>query len=229
MNISRLNIKCVFPDKNYTLRRVKIKLSNGEEFSIKHLESLIIETENVEWIQFKLDYHKYKLHFENIKAEEYIIVTLDFRDYFPFYYLDLMFKNSMLAKIVTKGEFENYQIKHSLIERKEKLKIKDYAALTMNLLVFLSFILLSIFYSKIDPSDKNFVFVIGVAGLISNSRFIFQKTVDLKAFKLSMSLGFYIVMTLLIFINFVYTIKFGVLTIATISYLITAHNNGCKI
>jgi hypothetical protein len=224
MNMSRLNIKLILPYNYYTIRRVKIKLSNGNEFNIMHREHLEIEIENAEWIEFKLDYHKYKLQLENIKPEEYIIVTLDFRDYFPFYFLDIMFKNSMLAKLVTKGEFENYETKHSLIEPKEKLKKKDYAALAMNLLVFLTFILLSIFYSKIDSSDKNFVFVIGVAGLISNSRFIFRKRVDLRTFKLSMSLGFYIIMLLLIFFNFDNIINFSVLIITTISYLITAHN-----
>lgn len=224
-----LKIKCAFPYNYYALRNVRIELSNGEKYSIKHLEEIIIEVESADWIGFKLDYHNFKLPLESLNEDKYIIVTFDFRDYFPFYFLDIMFKNSMIAKIVTREEFKNYEINNSFIEKKESLKRIDIVALSMNLLIGLSFVFLSIFESEIDDSDKGFLFVIGAINFTASIRYLMNRTSTIvKGYKQSMTISFYLIIIMLIFIDFNIEIKSIILTISILTNLITAHNKGCK-
>jgi hypothetical protein len=222
-----LKIKCAFPYNYYALRNVRIELSNGEKYSIKHLEEIIIEVKRADWIGFKLDYHKFKLPLENLNEDKYIIVTFDFRDYFPFYFLDIMFKNSIIAKIVTREEFENYEINNSFIEKKESLKWLDIVALSMNLLIGLSFVFLSIFQSEIDDSDKGFLFVIGAINFTASIRYLLNRnSTSVKGYKQSMTISFYLIIIMLIFLDLSIEIKSIILTISILTNLITAHNKG---
>lgn len=221
-----IHFKCIFPYNYYLARNVKIKTSSGNRYALGHLQTLSIETDNETWIEFKLDYHKYRLELKNHYEGDnlYLVVTLKCRNTFPYQYTDVMFKNAMLARVVTQEEFENYEGEHQISPPKFELKVKDYIALAINILVFSTYVLLSIFSSQVDPSDQNFLFIIGLACIVGNFRFIVKKEAELKAFKLTMGLNLYIALVLLIMMDFDYSFENSIWIVASLTYLLTAIN-----
>lgn len=219
-------LKRSFPYNYYDPRKVRIKTSSGKKLSLALYETLAIEAENETWIEIKIDYHKYRLELKEFNQEEdlYVVATLKFRRTFPHNQIDLGFKNCMHAEVVSQEEFENYEEEHQIPKPKLELKAKDYIALTLSLLVFLTYVLLSIFSSQVEPSNQNFLFIIGLACIVGNFRFIVKREVELKAFKLTMGLNLYIAMILLIMMDFDYLIESSILTVASLAYVLTLIN-----
>lgn len=219
-------LKRSFPYNYYDPRKVRVRTSSGQKYALALYETLAIEAENETWIEIKIDYHKYRLELKGFDQEEdlYVVATLKFRRTFPHNQIDLGFKNCMHAKVVSKEEFENYVDDFQIKKPKIELKVKDYIALAINILVFLTFVLLSIFSSQVEPSNQNFLFIIGLACIVGNLRFIVKREVELKAFKLTMGLTLYIALILLIIMDFDYSVESSILTVSSLAYVLTLIN-----
>jgi hypothetical protein len=158
------------------LRRVKIKSGNGKEFSIGYLETIQIDDAEG-YLEFKLDYHKYRLPIDNIKGDAFIIVYLRYRNKFPFYFIDVMFKNAMFAEVVDENRFKNFDkdyLQHVEIIPFKYTPTKVVLIISVYIL-FLSFLGISLFALPEESSDRNFLFIYGLAGIVSISRIVVYK------------------------------------------------------
>jgi hypothetical protein len=137
-----------------------------------------------------------------------------------------MFKNSMEAKIVSKEDFQNFE--HSFNQYSpinKKYNMADYIAIAMAMLMSLGYVILAVTNENIN--ERNFLFLIGVSGVISSSRLILYRT------KISANHYYFVIQTLpvvslvlLILINFPMRIKVIFTAFSLIQYLITAHSKG---
>lgn len=226
----KIILKCFFPYNYYTARKIKITSSNGANYNLAHSQSIDIESFNEKWLDFKLDYHKYRLTLENNSSEEnlYVIVTLKCRNLFPYKFTDVMFKNAMKAEVVDKETFDNFEYSFNNLNYKRKeYSLIDYFAVGLYVLLFLGYIVLSILNENLI--ERNFLFLIGVAGFISALRLVFnRKKVSSNNFDFSIQLSSLISLVLLVFINFSIIVKVIFASISMTQYLITAHNKGCS-
>jgi hypothetical protein len=168
-----LTLKCFFPRNQYLLRKVKIKSGNGKEYSIGYLETIQI-TDAESYLEFKLDYHKYRLSIDSITDDAFIIVYLKYRNKFPFYYIDIMFNNAMFAEVVDENRFMNFDrnyLQHVDINPFKYTPIK-IGLIVSAYLLFLSFLGISLFALPNESTDRNFLFIYGLAGVVSISRVV---------------------------------------------------------
>lgn len=226
--MSNIFIKCIFPYNYYLARNVKITKSNGDVYTIGHRQTLCLETNHEDWLDFKLDYHKRRLIMNDFSNADdlFVTVTLKCRKTFPYRYTDVMFKNSMEAKIVSKEDFQNFE--HSFNQYSpinKKYNMAEYIAIAMAMLMSLGYVILAVTNENIN--ERNFLFLIGVSGVISSSRLILYRT------KISANHYYFVIQTLpvvslvlLILINFPMRIKVIFTAFSLIQYLITAHSKG---
>lgn len=212
----KLTLKCFYPRNQYLLRRVKIKSGNGKEYSIGYLETIEINDAE-KYLEFKLDYHKYRLNIENVVGDAFIIVYLRYRNKFPFYYIDVMFKNAMYAEVVDEKRFSGFDkeyLQHVEITPFKYNPIKIVIIATVYAL-FLGFLGISLFALPQESSDRNFLFIYGLAGIVSISRVVVNRNkISEKGFWYRMIL--FIALSMMIILlasidNFIKMINVGVL------------------
>lgn len=229
--MNNIFIKCIFPYNYYLARNVKIKKSNGDVYTVGHRQTLCLETNHEDWLDFKLDYHKCRLIMDDLSKKDdlFVTVTLKCRKTFPYRYTDVMLKNSMEAKIVSQEDFHNFELTFNQDRPKnKKYNMADYIAIIIATLISLGYVALAIINENLN--ERNFLFLIGITGVISASRLFFYRT------KISVNHYYFVIQTLpivslvlLILINFPMRIKVIFATISLIQYLITAHNSRYKI
>lgn len=211
-----LTLKCFYPRNQYLLRRVKIRSGNGKEYSIGYLETIQIADAD-KYLEFKLDYHKYRLNIENFVGDAFIIVYLRYRNKFPFYYIDVMFKNAMYAEVVDEKRFRDFDkeyLQHVEITPFKYNPIKIALIATVYAL-FLGFLAISLFALPKESSDRNFLFLYGLAGVVSISRIIvYRNRVSERGFWYRMIL--FIALSMMIIVlasvdSFIKLINIGVL------------------
>lgn len=228
--MNNIFIKCIFPYNYYLARNVKITKSNGDVYTIGHRQTICLETNKEDWLDFKLDYHKHRLIITEFSNTDdlFVTVTLKCRKTFPYRYTDVMFKNSMEAEIVSKEDFQNFE--HTFNQYRpinKKYNMADHIAIVMATLISLGYVVLSVINESIN--ERNFLFLIGITGVISASRLIIHRT------KISVNHYYFVIQTLpivslvlLIIIDIPLKIKIIFTTFSLIQYLITAHNKGCS-
>ena len=162
-----IKIKCVFPSNNYILRKINIKKNNTSIAKIGHNE--IIELNEAETtLNFKIDYHKSKVEIPKSNNTIYLILYFNFRNYFPYNFTDIMFKNSLRTRFTSKEEFDTFdkQFYNDDISSGINLNKTKITSIGLGFLLSLSFIVLSIMNLNSDGYNK-FMFLYGIAGIFT--------------------------------------------------------------
>ena len=219
-------IKCVFKNSYYSLRRIKVKTSSGGTYYVGHEEVITINSGNDEWLDFRLDYHKHRFTIDRNTNDQklYLVVMLEFRDKFPFSHLDVMFRNCMRVKAVDKFQFDNYENTIAITKFTSKeYSFIDYFTCTLCLLIFLGYTVMSVIYEGID--DRNFIFIIGIAGVFSSLRLIIlRKSISSGSFDVVIRTSSFINLILLIFLDVPTLAKVLFLGISVLLFLIDIYN-----
>ena len=195
-----IKIKCVFPNNYYLLRKVNIKIKNEAIAQIGHKE--VIELDVFEkLIKFNLDYHKTQIKFPNSKIDKYLIIYFNFRNYFPFSIIDIMFKNSLCAKFVDESEFNNFNESFYKEHTSEVITFNKTVIYTIiiGILISCQFLFFPFLNLNNSNSINNFSFFIGIASLIGFMLLIFnRKNITKKQYNIR-ALAFGILSILLLF------------------------------
>jgi hypothetical protein len=75
--------------------------------TIGHHEQIELP-EKIGTYTFKLDYHKTEIKLDEFKNDKLLILVFSFKNKFPFYFTDIMFKNSLRIKEVSIDDFNNF-------------------------------------------------------------------------------------------------------------------------
>jgi len=198
------NIKCFFPSNYYLLRKINIKVNDELVAKIGHNETIELDIEQKPII-FKLDYHKAKIDGKELGKDNFIILYFDIRNYFPYNFLDIMFKNCLRAKIVSEIEFKSFNETFYSIDPKNaelmKWNFSSIYSVIIGFLFSLGFISNVWVIQNNDSDINNFTFIIGLATLIGFINIVItRKKITLRQFKLRI-------------------IAFGILSIILISFL----------
>ncbi len=222
-----LTIKCLFPKNQYTLRKATIKTASDEVFYIGHTETITIPNPKG-IIRFRLDYHSTKLNTSEIDNDAFVLVYLKHRKTFPYIYTDIMFKNAMEARVVSKSEFNNFE--------SEYFSPADVSPAKISLAKIISYILVGIAYSGITAgsvvlldeqhSDRNFLFIISIASLFSLFRLVFYRnSISERGYFWHMNGFCFVVMVLAFFSDLPTYISVSLLIVSVFTLCITAYES----
>ncbi len=205
-----IKIKCVFPGNSYLLRKVRIKSGNKLIGKATPLE--ITELPKVKGlIKLRLDYHSAKIVIPDTDEDLFMIVYFGFRNYFPFYFTDLMFKNSLRVKLVDKNEFEEFDASFYGTPPSEIINFNWQKIYTIIVGIFLSCLFIVSPYLAQNQDDKdigNFAFYIGLATIISFLQIIFnRKKITTRQYKTRILAFSFLSILLLIYLNIPFKIK----------------------
>ncbi len=172
-----IQIKCLFPDNNYLLRKVKIKVDNKTISRVGHNEIVEIDNQIDKPIKFKLDYHKANIQLSDFKTDKYLIVYLSFRNYVPYSTTDLMFKNCMRVKEISKEEFEKFDMSFFKTPAVKPLifNLANIYVISAGILLALQFTALPFLNLNNDKGTSNFSFLFGLISLIGFVVMIFNR------------------------------------------------------
>jgi hypothetical protein len=205
-----MNIKCVFPRNYYTLRKVNVKLGNTLIGKVGHNE--IIELSKIESsIKFNIDYHKTKIDIPNTNEDIFMLVYFNFRNYFPFYITDVMFKNSLRVKLVDKNQFEQFNESFYKAIPSELIKFNFTKIYTIIVGIFIScgFVYSPFFVQNQNNSNsEDFAFYVGLASIIGFLAIIFfRKKISEIQYKIRILSFSILSILLLIYLNIGLEIK----------------------
>ncbi len=205
-----LKVKCIFPGNYYLLRKVRIKSGNKLIGKATPLE--VTELPEVKGlIKLRLDYHSTKIDIPETDEDLFMIVYFGFRNYFPFYFTDLMFKNSLRVKLVDKNEFEEFDASFYGTPPSEIINFNRQKIYTIVAGIFISCLFVSSPYLAQNQNDKdieNFAFYIGIATIISFLQIIFnRKKITERQYKTRILAFSILSILLLIYLNILFEIK----------------------
>jgi hypothetical protein len=171
-----ITIKCLFPKNQYLLRKVKVTSANGKTFKVGYLETITIN-DVVGFLEFKLDYHRFRLPIDSVKCDSKVIVYLKHRKKFPFYITDIMFKNALFAEIVDDERFATFEQNYVNTIPIKPFSISPLKIACISVAFSLNATLLYISIATLDKTadDRNFVFVLAMAGIITLVRTVSQR------------------------------------------------------
>ena len=226
-----LTIKCLFPKKNYLLRKVSIKTGNGETYRIGHGETIQVNDAG-DYLLFKLDYHRFKLELNNLAEKSYILVYLKYRDTFPYYFTDLMFKNAMYAEVIDESSFNSFEKDYlgniSIIPA--PFSISKKAIIGFAMLLFVGMIVYSVGWIPKGSSDKNFLFFIGLIELLIVIRLFQKRNAITQYFFFYSSLAIYIPpITIAIFSDLCLVIKIILTSVSLLIIILAAVDNSMSV
>ena len=223
-----LKIKCLFPRNYYLLRKVNIKINNITIAHIGHNEVVELEVSEKDEISFKLDYHKTKIKISNPNSKKYLILYFDFRNYFPFYIIDIMFKNSLRAKFVDKYEFNNFNILFNKDSSHTELIVFNKTVIytiMIGALISCQFIIVPLLNFGNSNNINNFSFFIGITSFIGFILMIVnKKNITNEQYNIRM-LAFGIASFLLLIYIQYYTIFKIISIILTLFLILISINN----
>jgi hypothetical protein len=150
---------------------VKVTSANGKTFKVGYLETISIK--DVEgFLDFKLDYHRFKLPIDNVKCDTKVIVYLKHRNKFPYYITDIMFKNALFAEIVDDERFANFEQDYANTISVKSFKLSPFkiASISIALSIHSTLLFISIYILDKTAADRNFVFILALAGIVSTAR-----------------------------------------------------------
>ncbi|MGJ8660672.1 MAG: hypothetical protein ACSHXL_01415 [Bacteroidota bacterium] len=150
-----LNIKFIPPGPMYSARRIKVMSENQQDYVLSNNQNLKIDTSGKYKLKFKLDYHKVTFQNEQASNEnKFLFVYFKYRQYFPFNYIDLMFKSCLATKEVTEEEFLKsdyvavYNVEKDVVDKKSDVFLKITTAA-----ILLSLIQLGVLTLNLKISD----------------------------------------------------------------------------
>jgi hypothetical protein len=229
-----IKIKCVFPKNYYFLRKVNVKINNNIIAQVGHKE--IIELDEIfdKLLIFKLDYHKTEIKIPKSKKNIFLILYFDFRNYFPFYITDIMFRNSLRTKFVEEAVFENFNESFYEVSSKEKINFTSFNMSEMVLGILISCGITISSLVKYDNTNdiNNLSFFVGIINIIGflliylNRKDITEKvfSIRLLAFGISSILILSYVDTNILFKTFSIIIS-SIITLISIMKIKKAPNN----
>ncbi len=214
-------IKCFFPGNNYLLRKVKIKQDKKTIALIGHGETVQLDDSlKGEVLEFKLDYHKAKIQVPESKEDIFIVLYLEFRKNFPYYYTDIMFKNSLRSKLVSKEDFEKFSSSFYEIDQGSPIKfnLAKIFVIAVSIAISLEFIIYSFILQNANKNDTGFLLIIGIATLIGSLNIIVnRKKINEMQFKIR-SIAFVIIGLLMLFFYDIHPeIKAATLTLLAVT------------
>lgn len=167
-NTKILNIKLVFPYNWGQFRNVGIYADNGKLITkIRHCDNLkILIDAEVKNVIIKLDIFRSVIEIPSNQGVLYLTVFMDFRDYFPFIYIDTLKRKCLTGKFVDAEEFEKFNLCFYKNSQKwiQKSKI-DQPNLRLGLLISASLLIVSIVEQQNEYQDL--LFFISLVSLIS--------------------------------------------------------------
>jgi transcriptional regulator with XRE-family HTH domain len=177
-----LNIKLVFPYNWGQIRNVGIYGDNGILINkIRHCDNLKIPIDaDVKQVVIKLDIFRSVIEIPVNENVLYLTVFMNFRDYFPFIYIDTLKRKCLTGKFVTVQEFEKFNLCFYQNAQKWILKSNiDKPNLRLGLLISICLLIVSVIEQKNEYQDL--LFFIGLVSLIS-LLMIFNEKEKLQAF-----------------------------------------------
>jgi transcriptional regulator with XRE-family HTH domain len=163
-----LNIKLVFPYNWGQIRNVGIYADSGKLITkIRHCDNLqILIDKNVKKVTIKLDIFRSEIEIPLNNGILYLTVFMNFRDYFPFIYIDTLKRRCLTGQFVTASEYEKFNLCFYQNSQKWILKSKiDKPNLILGLLISIALLIVSIIEQQNDYQDL--VFFISAVSLIS--------------------------------------------------------------
>lgn len=163
-----LNIKLVFPYNWGQIRNVGIYAESGKLITkIRHCDNLqILIDSNVKKVTIKLDIFRSEIEIPLNNGTLYLTVFMNFRDYFPFIYIDTLKRRCLTGQFVTASEYEKFNLCFYKNSQKWILKSKiDKPNLILGLLISIALLIVSIIEQQNDYQDL--VFFISAVSLIS--------------------------------------------------------------
>jgi len=203
--MKKLLLKSAFPQYYYTNAKVKIKTSSGIRYVLHHLQPLEINVENEEWLRFRNDQHGRKLFLEKSDSfdQTYAVVTIETRGTPILNIIDALFRNRMSVKIVNKEAFDRFETDVVKPAEYKVFRPADNFMLALSTMVFLGFVLYSLFTPQSANFDRDYVFIINLICLLSLGRLFFQrKTIRKGTFKMLTRFPVFFGYLWLIFIEF---------------------------
>ena len=130
----------------------------------------------------------------------------------------------MRVKAVDKYQFDNFENTIAITKFTSKeYSFIDYFTCTLCLLIFLGYTVMSVIYEGID--DRNFIFIIGIAGVFSSLRLIIlRKSISSGSFDVVIRTSSFINLILLIFLDVPTLAKVLFLGISVLLFLIDIYN-----
>ncbi len=220
-----LQIKCLFPKNYYLLRKVNIKVDNETISRIGHNEIVEIDNQIDKPIKFKLDYHRATIRLSDFKENKYMILYFDFRDYFPFSFTDIMFRNSLRAKLVDKDEFDSFDTSFygRQIDKPIVFNCAKIYTITVGILLALQFMLTPFLKLNNDSNIDNFSFGFGIISIVGFIYMILNKNRMSDSQYNIRTFAFGIASVLILFYTNIYA-KFLLLTLALSIILIASYH-----
>lgn len=163
-----LEVKLLLPYNWYHARHIKIfddkgvlltKIAHGEELSVQ------IDQE-CKHITIRIDYIKSVIEVPQNSDKLFLSVYMNFRDRFPYKYIDAVKRKCITGKFMNKEEFENFNLDFytNAIEYLPAKKF-DNASLALGFIIASGLIITSVAQQKNPFQDL--VFFIGIASFIS--------------------------------------------------------------
>jgi transcriptional regulator with XRE-family HTH domain len=163
-----LNIKLVFPYNWGQIRNVGIYADGGKLITkIRHCDNLKIQIDsNIKKVIIKLDIFRSEIEIPLNDDTLYLTVFMNFRDYFPFIYIDTLKRQCLTGRFVTAAEYEKFNLCFYQNSQKWILKSKiDKPNLILGLLISSALLIVSIIEQQNDYQDL--LFFISAVSLIS--------------------------------------------------------------
>jgi hypothetical protein len=175
--MKKLVLKSAFPQYYYSYAKVKIRTSSGRRYVLHHMQYLEIDVENEEWLKFRNDQHGRKLFLEKSDAPDqaYAVVTIETRENPILNLIDALFRNRMSVKIVNKEAFDRFETDVVKPAEYKVFRPADNFMVALSALIFLGFVLYSLFTPQSANFDRDYVFIINLICLLSLGRLFFQR------------------------------------------------------
>ena len=166
--MKHLEVKLLLPYNWYHARRIKIFDDKGALLlKIAHGEELSVQINNVcKYITIRIDYIKSVIEVPQNNDKLFLGVYMNFRDRFPYKYIDAAKRKCITGKFMSKEEFENFNLNFytNAIEYLPAKKF-DNTSLVLGFIIASGLIVTSVVQQQNPFQDL--VFFIGVASFIS--------------------------------------------------------------
>ena len=167
-NVKILNIKLVLPYNWGHFRRIGIYADDGKLITkIMHGETLAVEIDkNVQKIIIKLDIFRSEIYAPVNEKILFLSVYMNFRDYFPFQYIDTLKRKCLTGKFVSETEFEQFD--WSFYENAQQwVLISKINRPNLRLGLFLSLSLLIVSIIEQKNEFQELLFLVSLVSFIS--------------------------------------------------------------
>lgn len=170
-----INIKLLLPYNWGHIRKIKIYDNKKQLITkIMHGEELTLNIDSdIEEVIIKLDFYKSVIKIPK-NEKVYLGLYMDFRDRFPFKYLDTLKRKCLTGRFMTEQEYENFNLSFYAESFRWVPKAGiDKPTVFLGLLLSVAIVALSIIQQHNPYQD--IVFFIGASGTISLALLYFEK------------------------------------------------------